>query len=476
MAKRRQTTGVPSRKRRDQRAEVETSTGRFGLSKPLSEYKTRAEREAEIQRRVILGVGLALAIVVVLVAVALIYENVISPSRTVATVADATITADEFRDRVRFERLVIIEKINSAADQLAQEQGLSEVDAANQAVGSDPQLADLFTELQNNDLIGLRILNDMIEDVLVRQQVEERGITVTEEDVNLQIEELLGFDSEANAIALDPERTPEPEPSDTPTPTPFVSPTPEPTSTPLAEGTAEVTEEPTAIPTVSSARTRTPELNQQVFENNLERFYDRAESQADFSRSEVNAYFELQALRQKLAEAVLEEEFTTETWVNARRIVVATEEEAQQVLDALNAGEPFSDLARAVSLDANSSSRGGEMGALPFDGTEPFTPEFLEAQFGMDLNYIEALAEGEAGELIGPVPANLEEGGQGFQVIQIISREERDLQEEQIELKRQALMEEWLEELREARSEVIEISDDWPELVPTGPFYAPRGT
>ena len=474
MAKRRQTTGVPSRRRKEERS-TESTSGRFGFGKPLSEYKTRAEREAEIQRRVVLGVGIAIAIVIVLVAVALIYENIISPGRTVATVDGTSITANDFRDRVRFERLVIIEKINSAADKLAQEQGLSEVDAANQAAGSDPELSALVPELSNNDQIGLRVLNDMIEDVLVREEAESRGITVTQEDIDKQVEQLLGFDSEANAIALDPERTAEAEPTNTSTPTPFVSPTPQPTETPDAESTAEATEEPTVIPTVSSARTRTPEHDQQVFENNLEQFYERASREADFSRSQVNAYFELQALREKLAEEVLDEDVITEVWVDARRIVVTTEEEAQQVLDALNAGEPFSDLARAVSLDTNSKSRGGEMGSLPYDGAEPFTPEFLETQFGLDPNYIEALSEGEAGELIGPIPANLEDGGSGFQIIQIISREDRDLQDEQIALKRQDLLNEWLDELRDSRSDVIDTSDNWPSLVPTGPFYAPRG-
>lgn len=476
MAKRRQKSVLPKKKGAEGASSGES--GRFGLGKPLSDYKTRSEREAEIQRMVIWAVGIAIGIVVILLAYALISDQIINPGRTVATVNGVEISADDFRNRVRFERLVSFEKINTAGDAMMQSQGLSEIDAINQALSADPALGDLYSELTNNDLIGLRVLDTMIADELARQEAAERGITVTQEEIDHQIETLLGFDSEANALALDPERTPEVQPTDTPSPTPFVSPTPRPTETPLpestAEATAEATEEPAALPTVSAVSTRAPAINQQVFENNLERFYDSADSAADYSSEQVNAYFELLAIREKLADEVLENP-GTELWVNARRIIVSTEEEAQQVLDALNAGESFADLAATISIDTRSSTQGGEMGALPPGGAAPFTPEFLQQQLGIDLGYLEAIGDGQPGELIGPINAELQDGTLGYQVLQIISREDRDLEDEQASTRKVSLLEEWLKDLRAENSATIETSDIWPDIVPSGPFYSPRG-
>jgi parvulin-like peptidyl-prolyl isomerase len=480
MAKRRQSRGLPRRKDEQAESSANEKSGRFGLGKPLTEYKTRAEREAAIQKRVIWGVSIILGIVIVLVLITLIYEQIIKPSQSVAEVNGFKISAVDFENRVRFERLVIYEKINTAADLLMQSQGLSDIDAANQALGSNPVLAELSNETRTNDQIGLRVLGDMIADRLVQQEAEARGITVTQEDINKEFEKLLGFDSEANTIALDPERTPEVEPSNTPSPTPFVSPTPRPTATatPTPESTGEATEEattPTALPTVSSAETRTPELNKRVFENNLERFYAVAKSEANYTRTDVDAYFEMQALRTKLAEAVIEGA-NTEEWVNARRIVVATEEEAQQVLDALNAGQPFTELAEAVSIDTQTASS-GELFALPYDGVE-ITPDLIRQQLGIDQSYLDALRDGQPGELIGPVDATLtnQDGSitPGYQVIQIVSREDRDLTPDQVELKRDKLFESWLIDLRDQNADVISTNDNWPNLVPTGPEYATR--
>jgi len=462
MAKRRQTSRLPKRKNTQEAAEAESQeeqsvAERFGFGKPLSEYRTRSERERAIQRRVTVGVVASLLFVVAILAIALIIDQVLNPAREVATVDGVEISAGEFENRVRFERLVIFERVNTAADELIQSAGLTESDAANQAVGQNQQLLDAFQETQNNDQIGLRVINQMIEDRLLIDYAEENGIEVTQEMIDEQVELLLGFDSEENAVLLDPERTLEPTPEPTATPTPFVSPTPTPEPTATPEGEEGPTLTPTPIPTVSSAQTRTPELDLQVYENNLNRFYERAADVADFSQSDVDEWFRMQALRQAVRDQVIERE-TTETWVDGRRIVVATEAEAQTLLEALQNGESFSELARAFSLDTSSAGRGGEMGSLPPDGVS-LTRDILETQLGIDPDYLDALVDGEVGEIIGPVEALVtdQQGNTtpGYQIVQIRSRQERDLQDEQIEQLMDEAFEEWLDNLRDENSDII---------------------
>ena len=83
------------------------------------------------------------------------------------------------------------------------------------------------------DQLGLRVLNDMIDDRLLELEASERNVSVDDDALRQAVEEYFGFDPTAVAlIGVEPTETPEP----TITPSPFVSPTPsatpEPTATP----------------------------------------------------------------------------------------------------------------------------------------------------------------------------------------------------------------------------------------------------
>jgi parvulin-like peptidyl-prolyl isomerase len=91
-----------------------------------------------------------------------------------------------------------------------------------------------------------------------------------------------------------------------------------------------------------------------------------------------------------------------EPQVDARHILVETEEEALDAIDRIEGGEDFGDVAADVSLDG-SGQDGGNLGVSP---PSRYVPEFAEA-----------VTEGEVGELLGPVETQF-----GFHVIEVLEQ------------------------------------------------------
>jgi peptidyl-prolyl cis-trans isomerase C len=94
--------------------------------------------------------------------------------------------------------------------------------------------------------------------------------------------------------------------------------------------------------------------------------------------------------------------------------LIETEDEANEIIAALDAGESFSLLATSRSLDTGSGSRGGELGWQPID---LYVPAFADA-----------IRTAEIGTIVGPVESDF-----GFHIIQVRAIEERELDDSQRE-------------------------------------------
>ncbi|MCS7069878.1 MAG: SurA N-terminal domain-containing protein, partial [Anaerolinea sp.] len=171
----------------------------------LREYKSKAEREAVIQRYLILGTAVALIVGLLILGIAFLIDGVIVPSQPVAVVNGQTITVGEFETRVRFERALINEQLNQGIA-LFSSFGLSR-DQIIEQLQSSPPYSTYLAEIQVADTLGNRVLNDMIDDLIIRQQAEQRGITVTDEDIQNEINTYFCFDQQAGHV--DPTATPE---------------------------------------------------------------------------------------------------------------------------------------------------------------------------------------------------------------------------------------------------------------------------
>ena len=443
MSKKSQTTGLPRRRRRRARAAAEGAEN-ITPSADESSYKSRAEREEELQRWVIRGVIAVVGILILLVAVAFGFEQLIIPNQVVASVDGASISVREFQQEYLLERNRLLLQLNQIQD--------SGIDF--QQLAQQEPYSTWINEANVPDQLGLRVMNDMIDDRLLALEASSRNVSVNDAAVQEAVEEYFGFDPTAVAlIGAEPTATLEP----TITPTPYVSPTPtatpEPTATPDAEATAEsesatAVEEPavTPQPTVVEPTLSADEVRQNFVD--AERDYRAYFDRAGVADETLNALFERNALETLLAAALIPDDAGL-LYADVRHILVDDEASALAAVQALNDGESFAALARAISTDPGSGARGGELGEA-YVGN--YVPEFRQA--------IEAA---EVGALVGPVQSEF-----GFHVLQVRSKEERSGadQDSQRERARQQAVEQLKDSLREERDEAVEIFDIWLDHIP----------
>ncbi|XWX04861.1 peptidylprolyl isomerase [Aggregatilineales bacterium SYSU G02658] len=444
----RSTTGLPDKNRAtSQQPERQLSRLEKVWEQLLGNPKNRAEREEGFVRLIIRTVGVLALVLAVLFGISLLNEQVIVPNQAIASVRGEAITVQQFRDRLRFEQITIANRLNNDAAQL-QAFGIN----PNQYFSQNEPYRTLLNEINFPDQLGRRVLDDMIGELLAEQEARQLGVTVTQDDVQEQINQFFGFDPTRVAMTgMEPTATTEP----TVTPTPFVSPTPSPTFTPTPLPTMTPTPDPEAtaevsptidLPTITPMPTLSIEDQQRQFEENVRNYNLSIRQATGIGQDVIDQSFRRQALRDAVADYLLGEEKRT-TYVRLRHILVATREQAQDVIAALNNGESFSALAAAVSTDPGSAQNGGVYDWSPA------------------LNYVDAFRDAaltlEIGAISEPVQTEF-----GFHVIQVMGREERVVAEADLDRVKQALFNQWLKELRLNNQPNISIASNWVDFVP----------
>lgn len=459
MSKKSQTTGMPKEPSKKP-GEAEVTEGKAKEKPQLKrEYRSRAEREQDIQRWVILGTAIAVAVVVVILGASILIDQVITPNQVVATVEGKNITVSDFQRQVRLQRALLNSRLSNVISTY-RSFGFPD-DQISQQLQSQEPFSTWIQQLQVPDQMGLAVIDQMVEDQLVRNEAAARGISVSAEDVDKQIEDFFGFTPEAASAEATAEATGEATaeataeftPTPTLTPTPYVSPTPSPTPTTAPPtATLELSPTPTTTPvaTLPATATLTADQQAQQFQDTKNSYFADLRSQTGLSDNDIRAYFELQALRKALQNSITTEITKTGVFVDARHILVDTEEEAQDVMTALQAGESFADLAKAVSKDTGSGAQGGELGWAP---VTQYVKEFQDA-----------VTTGEIGAIIGPIKSEF-----GYHIIQIRSREDRDLDDTQFSQAQDNAFSTFLKDLKEAKKDQIQQSSIWANYVPTEP-------
>ena len=150
-----------------------------------------------------------------------------------------------------------------------------------------------------------------------------------------------------------------------------------------------------------------------------------------YTNVEFLIHLEEQLLAAKIQELVLNDVGTYAEQVNARHIVVATREQAEDLRSKIVAGADFATLASTHSLDRSTSLNGGDLGWFPRGLLT--MPVVETAAFALD--------PGELGDIV--------ETKIGFHIIQTIDRDlQRELMPNAAVVVKRAVLDTWLADLR----------------------------
>jgi peptidyl-prolyl cis-trans isomerase D len=413
-------------------------------------HLARLERERRQQRLILIGIGITLALVIGVIAYGVINERVLKARQPVAVVNGERITTDDFQTRVRYNRQQLIgSAINSY--QIAQLFG----DSPETQASFISQISNIQSQLSPL-VVGQQSLDQLIEEALIRQEANRRGITVASQEIEEEIQNELGFYPEGTPTStptqpvlptstLSPLQLTLVPPTATALPTEVITPTATPTQT------ATATLVPTSTPTRAPTATATP-YTQELYEQQYKQTIDGLNTAINFNEKDLQGLIASLLLRQKLLDAVVEEKGVSRTQeqVWARHILVADEETARSVLERLNNGEDWSALAAELSTDESNKNQGGDLGWF---GRGRMVAEFEEAAFALEIS-----------EISEPVETSF-----GFHIIQVLGREERQISEAEYQNLREQAFTEWLQELRDSAE--IEEREIWQERVPSEPAF-----
>ncbi|MCS7059860.1 MAG: SurA N-terminal domain-containing protein [Anaerolineae bacterium] len=282
---------------------------------------SRYQREQRIRRGVVIGVMVVAVLVTLLVAAFVVQEFVINPSRPVAIVGGQTITVSDVQTRMRIE----LAQATFSYSQLAQE--IQAAQQQNTEGGNDFLIQFYQQQLQQiaNTIDAAQIANaaldSLIQDALIRQEAQRRGIVVTPDEVQVEIERQNGF----FRVTLTPF------PTYTPAPTPTPSPTPTDTAV-LTQTDATPVVIPTLAPPAQPTSISQAELDQ-IKQRGREFYTSMGYPESQFERA-----YESNLFAQRLQEAIGSEVPTRTMHYQFSYIRFNTVESATQGLQQLTSG------------------------------------------------------------------------------------------------------------------------------------------
>jgi len=339
-----------------------------------------------------------LAIVAAVVIGGLVIGKFVTPAKVVATVFGEEISVGEFQIRVKMQR----------ANMVAEHDQYYQVMAQIEDQASQQQYANIVAQyeyqLDPPEILGQSIINQMIDEILIKREAQSRGIEVSDAEVTETLQNVFGY-------------FPNPEFPDKP-------------------GENEDEDAPAAAPVPTS-------VTEEEYQTELDIYLD-SYSQYGVDEGVIYQLIEAELYRERLTDLLAEGISTEEDQVWARHILVEDEETAESIFVRLEDGEAFIALAQELSIDPSAASNFGDLGWF---NAATMIPEFSEAAFG-----------GEIGDIVGPVETTY-----GFHIIEIMGHEFRPMAEEELNNVLNVALVDLLSEIKtEAeKSGDIDLSEDW---------------
>ncbi len=424
-------------------------------SKPSASSKKHLAR-LEIERRqtrLIRNIAIGVIASVILV---LIYGyldlNYLQLRQPVAKIGDTVVTTREFQMRVRLTRQQLINRYVQIY-QFAQVFGIDP--STDQNFSS--QISQIQAQMNSPETLGQNVLDQVINEALIRQECARRGITVSPEEISAKIRGFFNYYPNGSPTptitptdVVEPTFSPEQLALVTLTPTPTQAPTRTPAPTPTLVANATATPVPSATPTYTPVPTATPytaEGYQSEYDKSLENYKKLGMTEKDFSN-----LFENQIYRQKLYDLVTADVPHEEDMVWARHILVADEATAKKVYLRLLNGGDFSIIAAEVSTDPGTKDKGGDLGWF---GKGQMIPEFEKPAFDL-----------KVGQISEPIQSTY-----GWHIIQVLGHEMRPLTASQYQTAKDQAFNDFLAKLKSETQ--VETFDIWKNRVPAEPTLPP---
>jgi hypothetical protein len=407
------------------------------------------QEEAEARKRVYTAVGGVLGLVLLVLIIGFVVVYVVQPSQPVAIVEGEDVSAGEWQDEVRMQRAQLINNIDQFYENTDGNVGL-----VQQLLGQ--QMSLLLP--QSEASLGEVVLENLIEDKLIRAEAARRGITVSAAEVDARIGESYNFFGGGLP-------TPFPTATASPQPTPSVTPIPTavitevvPTNTPFP--TLEPQPTPTAGPT--STPVSQDSFDEQLGEQ-LASLQALGVSEEQFRRSVESSIY-----REKLADALAEEQGLETAVPHISFYVMSFGEEgdASAALAQVAADGYLAtwNTIRSAPADPNAPLQSAqEVLWQPVDQ--------IETQFEVGIANI--IADLEVGEPSGILTRTVDmaTGDIDYYVVMPTGREVRELSQGAIDSRKQEILAAFVSE---KRAEDVEVFDRWRNIVPSVPALDPK--
>ena len=431
-------------------------------------HLARLERERR-QNRIILIASIAIIVIVVaLLSYGSIEQYIIQPNQPVARVGDDAVTTHEFQAYARYMRFQYIQQYAQYAS-FAQMFGTS-------AEETQTYLAQYWSQVNYQlepNTLGQDVLDQVINFSLVKQYADENGIVVSKEDIDRAVEEFFGYYPSGTPTTA-PTREILPTstlsaaqmtlipPTATATMTATIESTESAESAESTEATPTATLEPTATlaptatasgPTATSEPLPTPtEYTEDAYKENYDSYVEYLDANVGISAADLRWIIEMRLYQDAVYDIITADVAESHDQVWARHIVVADEATALDVLNRLENGEDFATLAAELSQDTTTAATGGDLGWFAI-GTQD--SELEKVAFNLNI-----------GQLSDPIQTTA-----GWEIIQVLGHEVRQLTNDELEQARSSVFQIWLDEQRDIRD--VQVFDIWTTRVPTVPTLPP---
>lgn len=435
-------------------------------------HQTRAQREADVRQRVVIGTAVVAVLAVIVLIIGAAYSIFFEPQTTMASINGEIITREQLFRRINYERFRVYKLEQSVRAQ--SEELLADPNSAQffaQYVVQQQQ--QIFSQYENLDFT---VLETMVEERLLQKAAIDRGITVTDEEVNTEIRrQMAQLQTDAAIIQEDLDATATGVANATATAAAF-TPTPAATATTIVTDTAVVTATavttetaatPTAagptvtpFPTPTFAPTNTPNVfTDDKYQPVYSAFISEMQQRTGFTEADFRAVIMAQLYREKLREEIrsavdVTDVVTTEEQVHVAHILVATQEEAAAALARIQAGEDFAAVAAELSTDTSNNTNGGDLGWF---GPGTMVAEFETAAFALT----------EPGQLSEPVQTQF-----GWHILKLLEGpEQRPIADSDVEQAEETKREEaWTTYLQELKAAAT-IDRPWNGEIPADPGF-----